>query len=161
MNLDLPTEPNAGLLNGIWFVFPDGDRTIRLWGSTLSGKEKIYVDGELVQESRSLRTKATHEFNIDSDVYRTEFSVTLRGRTTCVLYKNGAQIAQQTFDYQGSRFVKLWVLIIVSGALGFLAAVYELLPSSLGAYFGLFSIVVLAIIAFEMTNAKIVLIDRE
>jgi len=53
------------LSGGTWFVLSSGPNVIRVWGSSLSGLERVYVDEALVSERRSLGRVSLHEFSLD------------------------------------------------------------------------------------------------
>ncbi|MCC5856168.1 MAG: hypothetical protein JJU10_10910 [Idiomarina sp.] len=48
---------------------------IRVWFSTYSGHEKVYVDDQLVSEGRSWRFKNVHHFDIDGEPHELELFV--------------------------------------------------------------------------------------
>ena len=49
--------------------FDVGDHTIRFTGSTLSGKERVYVDEQLVCQQRSWKLYNEHHFELDGAPY--------------------------------------------------------------------------------------------
>jgi hypothetical protein len=48
----LPEKSEASTSSGIWFVWNDGNNTIRVWSSAINGKEKIYLNDKLISEKK-------------------------------------------------------------------------------------------------------------
>ncbi len=80
--------------NGFNFEFEDANHLINVHCSSVSGKESIYLDGELVASKRSFRRKSSMTFSIDGDNYEVEFNVVdmLKGETHCTLIKNNLHV---------------------------------------------------------------------
>ncbi|CUS47850.1 MAG: Glutathionylspermidine synthase [Idiomarinaceae bacterium HL-53] len=55
--------------------FEHAGRQIRIWFSTYSGAEKVFIDEDLVSEARSWRFKNTHKITIGNDQYQIDVSV--------------------------------------------------------------------------------------
>lgn len=79
---------------GFSFDFTDADHNISVRCSSITGKETVYVDDNLVAEKRSFRRKSSMNFNIGEDSYEVEFNVVnmLKGETHCTLIKNEAHL---------------------------------------------------------------------
>jgi len=105
---NLPETSQASIRKGFWFVFKDGETTIRIWGASLSGKEKIYVNDALVSESRSQKRNSEHQFKIVNDQYKLTINVLsmLKGPIECKLYKNGVLLKKQTCHHRTNNKVK-------------------------------------------------------
>ena len=60
----------------------------RAGGSSISGKEFVYINDELVSTKRSKSTLSEHEFSVDGNNYKLEFDVLdkLKGELACRLY---------------------------------------------------------------------------
>ncbi|MEQ8289954.1 MAG: hypothetical protein RIB78_09535 [Gammaproteobacteria bacterium] len=84
---DKPVSPPV-INKGYDFRFDFNGLSFRAGGSPLSGKEYVYVDGELISSQRSISTLSTHEFAIHSDHYRLELEVLdkSKGELACRLY---------------------------------------------------------------------------
>jgi len=82
----LPNTSQASPTKGIWFVHNDGINTIRFFGSTI-GKEKIFLNEELVSEHRSMKLKSAHKFeDKNGNTYDIKISTTslLKGEMECL-----------------------------------------------------------------------------
>ena len=84
------------LFHGYHIPFEDNESSIDYWFSAWSGKEKVFVDGNLVSSKRNYSKKSKHTFSIGSDRYSLDMNVTqlLTGTTTCSLEKNGNRLKQ-------------------------------------------------------------------
>lgn len=119
------------------------DRAIKLWFSTFSGKEKVYVNDELVSEGRSWRFKNIHRFTYQGTNYEVEVGVDgWRGLLSSIykieLRADGQRIDQDEIDYMASMGAKgkdgkfsiakfLWSLLpffVVGGVIGFIVGFY-------------------------------------
>ena len=58
----IPDKSEGSIKKGIWFIYNDGINTIQIWGSSLNGKEKIFLNNELFYEQRNLTKKSTYNF---------------------------------------------------------------------------------------------------
>jgi hypothetical protein len=103
MSEALPNTSGASLTNGVWFVFPLGQRTIRAWGSAASGLERIYVDHVVVSERRSASRRSTHEFTIEGEPYSVTFVTggRFRMQLDCTLARS--DIPLKTFEARANR----------------------------------------------------------
>jgi hypothetical protein len=98
----LPNTSKASFARGFWFVFHDGGRAIRAWGSAFSGLERIYLDNAIVSEGRNLKREGIHQFSIDGVGYSITFrtSNVLKGPLVCRLEKNGLVIKSLSCSYR-------------------------------------------------------------
>ena len=80
--------------DGFNFDFEDAGHVINVHCSSVSGKESIYLDGELVASKRSYRRKSSMKFTVDENNYEVEFNVVdmLKGETHCTLIKNDLHV---------------------------------------------------------------------
>ena len=95
---------------GYILVFRDGADEIEVYASAISGKEKVYFNGDIVSEKRNMAFTTRHEFTVGKNSYRVTLIVTscLRGGVECSLHKNGRKIGyEEQILYQGS-----WAKII-------------------------------------------------
>ncbi|MBL1140799.1 MAG: hypothetical protein HND53_02100 [Proteobacteria bacterium] len=74
--------------NGYKFQFEFNGLSFRAGGSSVSGKEAVYVNDELVSSKRSQSTLSEHEFSVDGNNYKLEFEVLdkSKGELACRLY---------------------------------------------------------------------------
>ena len=84
--------PNAviDVSDGYSFTFEIDGIVIRACGSGFSGKESVFLDDELVSETRTHKTTSAHEFTCGNIDYRVEFEVInmIKGQLACRLYRN-------------------------------------------------------------------------
>jgi len=80
--------------DGFSYDFEDAGHVIHVHCSSISGKESIYLDGDLIASKRSFKRKSSMTFNIGEDNYEIEFNVVdmLKGETHCTLIKNDVHV---------------------------------------------------------------------
>ena len=90
----LPQNSTGSVTGGIWFVFSHEGNTIRVWGSSLTGKERIYVEDQIVAEARNFKRHEKLEFSIGDKKYAVTFNVIsmAKGQLECILSCNGASV---------------------------------------------------------------------
>jgi|GEM_PF-1833749 len=94
MNSNLPNESYINISKGIWFVYHDGESTIRLHNSNL-GNERVYLNEDIVSEQRSMSMINEHHFEGNNgDLYVVKIIVKslLKGKVECLIYKNQVQV---------------------------------------------------------------------
>ena len=76
---------------------------IDVWGSAWTGMEKVWLNGELVSEKRSLRFKTIHCFSVGADEYEVELDATkfYKSEVIVSIVKNGAHA--KTVRYNAFR----------------------------------------------------------
>ena len=145
MTEPLPNTSGGSLSEGVWFVFPHGARTIRAWGSSVTGMERIYVDEKAVSEHRSARRISRHEFDVDGEPHSITFNTkgALRMELQCTLAKRDIPVKAYavTFDRKTVTSPGRMILSIVAGLLVGAAYAYFRLP--LWAAVGLFALILL------------------
>ena len=82
---------------GYNFHFDVDGHHIHSYGSSRSGKEIVYVDGEVVSERRSFRKRSQIEFLLDGDKYELEYHMIsmFTGELHCTLIKNDVHVETQ------------------------------------------------------------------
>lgn len=94
----LPDHSEANSVSGIWFVFPDEVAIIKVWLSTMTGKEKVYANEALVYETRNIHKFATH-YDIDYAGHQYEVEILTRNIMTftiaCNLFREGRLVGAQ------------------------------------------------------------------
>ncbi|AXG72058.1 hypothetical protein KORDIASMS9_04320 [Kordia sp. SMS9] len=112
----LPTTSQGSIAKGIWLVHNDGVNTIRFFGSN-TGKEKVFLNEELVSERRNLKLQSVHEFQDDrGNNYEIRFTTTsiFKGSMLCSIYKNTELIKNFTTSFRrGKNFTLLRFLILI------------------------------------------------
>lgn len=107
---------------GYNFYFNLNNHEIHVYGSSLSGKEIIYVDGEIVCEKRSLLTTSNLEFILDGDKIEVELNVVslLKSEMHCVLIKNDVHVETQIISSSPKTF---WMSFAAGTIMGFVGMV--------------------------------------
>ena len=108
---DLPLRSSANMTKGLWFVHQEEDVIIRVWGSTMSGKERVYLNDDLVSE-KTVVTKlvSIHRCEYAGNSYEVEFRLRSFSDYTyeCNIYRDGHLLKSFTSGYQlnGEMYVK-------------------------------------------------------
>lgn len=106
--------------DGFSFNFEFGHHKIHAWGSAKSGKEKVFVDGQVVGEKRSFTRRSVIPFTIGNDELEIEFHTVslLTAELHCSLIKNGVhvetqkQVPKYTADKKKSKWrIAFWFVI--------------------------------------------------
>jgi len=102
----LPEKNIASIKDGFWFVFHDGDITITAGGSSVSGKEYIYINQKLVTEKRSIKKKSEHIIEFNGNKYTIIFHMKkiMTGDLKCSLLKNDTLLKAYQASYN-SKFI--------------------------------------------------------
>jgi|SRR5690554_271536 len=111
----IPKKTQASLRKGNWLIHEDGDNVIQIWTSNLSGKEKVFVNNELISEKRNLKKEAFHEFSDEQGVkYKVLFKTTSvsKGSSTCLIIRNEATIKTFFIKYVSGKMINLKQLLI-------------------------------------------------
>jgi len=102
-----PDSSKAGSFSGLWFVFLDEPKKIALWASSITGKQEVYVDDQLVSSCRSMLVRAKHEFSISEIQYEIELVIEKlkKGSFRCVLKKSGVVVDAYATEYNSKSSV--------------------------------------------------------
>jgi uncharacterized membrane protein len=125
----IPTSSQVSLSKGFWFIFRDGEREIAAHGSAISGQERIFVNGELISEKRSLSKTSEHQFTVGNNTYIVMFLVPqiLQGKMECSLIKDGRCIqAFRTYPQHKFKIVRALVALLVGAICGLLLSFFKL-----------------------------------
>jgi hypothetical protein len=90
---NMKNNGSYSLLKGYSFSFDDEGKEILAWFSSLSGRETIYVDGELVSSQRNISMKSSNNFMIGDNKYSITLKIVnvFKGPVICTLTKNGKE----------------------------------------------------------------------
>ncbi|TAJ24717.1 MAG: hypothetical protein EPO67_22650 [Reyranella sp.] len=131
-----PETSRVSFLGGYWFIFSDHGRQIAGWGSSLTGRERIYVGGALVSEQRKIRRQTAHDFSVDEHRYRVSFEVE-RSLVRCRLERDGAAVAALQIRRLQRRYLTEWQIgalaIVLVGAAAWVSETFALSYWPLGA----------------------------
>ncbi len=137
---NIPTTSQHSLLNGMWFIFKDGNREIAAYSSSTSGRESVFINGELISDKKSLRLKSIHTFTFESIDYNLVIVVhgLCMDKVQCSLAKNDVRIAlirmyfsNNSFESNNFLLTLMFFLMILLGT----HFIYPLLVPFLIAYF--------------------------
>ncbi len=121
----LPDKSRYSLKDGLWLVHNDGINTIRIFGSN-TGKERIYLNEEVVVEDRNIGLKSEHHFKDNGEnAYEliAESTSLIKGKSTFALRRNGELIRTFNTEYQkgnNSFFIRLVIVIACSVVFSFI-----------------------------------------
>jgi hypothetical protein len=125
--------------NGYWFFFNDGEDRIAVFGSAMTGKEKVFFNDELVSEHRSLGFNSCHRFERGGRSYEILFLVTnlMRGAIECIALSGDRVIGRETKAFYTDTRKGFWtrIALFFAGGLFFgigVAAILE--DTGLGAW---------------------------
>jgi len=128
----IPDKSEASIKNGNWFIHNDEMNTIQIWGSNINGKEKVFLNNELVSEQRSMKMQNSHNFQ-DENGQRYEVKFVTenmwKGILKCTIKKEDTVLKVFKTKYiNGKNFtLKNFLILIVTSALwGFVMATYNL-----------------------------------
>lgn len=158
----IPDKSETSIKNGNWFIYKDGQNVIQIWGSNLNGKEKVFLNNELVSEQRSMKMQSSHNFkDKNGQNYEVMFHTQslLKGSLECIIKKEDVVLKIFKTKYiRGKNFtLKRFVILILASAIYvFLMAEYNL-PNFT---FFIFLILVL-IIHFKTRDKGEILIEEE
>jgi len=76
----LPENSCASLSKGMWYVFHDGQNTIRAWGPGWSGLERIYFNDHMLTKGRHRKRVEEFMFEQEGHRYRVQCSSSNRHR---------------------------------------------------------------------------------
>ena len=99
------------LRGGIWFHFEVDGKQINVHGSAWNGRERVWIDDELVSDIRSFSVESKHEIELNGRALTLEFSATsiLRGDYRARVLENGVILREAPRSYvpagtSGRRF---------------------------------------------------------
>ncbi len=123
-------------IKGYVFSFEDNNNHIIAWFSALSGREKVFVNKELVASNWNFSKNSSNTFEVNDDVYSTSLEVKslLKGPIICTLIKNSKPYKRKklVFQREGSKgsnkafFLRLLPYLVLGLVLGFIGSHYQL-----------------------------------
>ena len=99
------------MTKGLWFVHQEEDVIIRVWGSTMSGKERVYINDDMVSE-KTVVTKfvSIHRCSYAGSNYEVEFRLRTSSdyQYECNIYRDGHLLKSFMSGYQpnGEMYVR-------------------------------------------------------
>lgn len=151
-----PETSRASYLGGYWFIFSDEGRQIAAWGSTLTGLERIYVDGTPVSERRKLERQSGHDFSAGGRRYRVSFEVK-RPILRCRLERDGEEMGALQIRWLQRRYLTVWQMlamaIVLTGAAAWIA---ETFATSYWPLYAAAAILVVVVYCYAIIGSKFV-----
>lgn len=148
----IPSESTGSISKGLWFICKDGNNTLKAWGSCFNGKERVYLNDQLVSETQSIISCKEHTFKDNDDLYKVSLTVDRKSKALveCRFYRNNELLKTLKSEFVKGRILtwkKLSVIILVSVFYGAAAGLFKF-PT---AYFYFF--LVLVIFCFLLTTS--------
>jgi len=115
----------ASYSNGYWYYFEDEENDITVNASAWSGKERVFINDELVSSKRRLTRQSSHAFHYHGVPYEVQFRLTsfLAGEHECRIIKAGEEIGRKRIAfYSGSasdvarKITQFFLMGIFAGA---------------------------------------------
>ena len=150
----IPAKSTTSIKEGNWYIYHDGGNVIQVWSSNLSGKEKVYLNNELVSEKRSMKMQSMHHFtDKDGQDYEVRFITQslLKGLLDCEIRKEDQLLKIFKTRYvRGRNFTlkRFLILMLISILFGWIKAVYQF-PD-----FTIIIVILLVMILHLMTREK-------
>ena len=117
----------ASFRKGSNIVFKDNSKTIRIWGSGWTGREKIWVNDKLVSDRRSFGFNPWHRFDFDDHLYEVIINVDGEnfGAILVSILKDGvltyrAQTNNVTKTKNGKPSLAYAISVLIGAIAGFL-----------------------------------------
>ncbi len=98
MSTTQPTSANQAKnkfsISGWESYFDLGENTITVWGSTHTGLERVYLNGQLMSEKRNWRFNSNHVFQLDGQQIEVKIIVVsmLSGKVRIEIWRDGEQL---------------------------------------------------------------------
>ena len=108
--MEQDVEP--GFRNGFWFFFEIDGHQVTVHNSAISGRERIWVDDELVASGITWRKTSRRTIEIDGRPVEVVLSLPslLKARMTCELRHNGEQLAYAEKEVRTDKPVSPWAI---------------------------------------------------
>jgi len=158
----IPDKSEASIKDGTWFIHSDEINKIQVWGSNLTGKEKVFLNNELVSEERSMKMQNSHKFK-DKNGHNYEVKIEagslLNGEIICELRRDNTILRIFKTRYlkgKNSTLKRFLIIIFASAVFGVLSSIFELSDLT----FFIFLALVL-IIDFATRNKGEIIIEEE
>ena len=93
------------VFHGATFVFRVGSSTVRVWGSSFTGIERVYVDDVLASERQTFRIRGEHRIQVANEQYAVSLETRpVLGIIRCSLLRsNGTAIARSVAKFNHFR----------------------------------------------------------
>ena len=107
-------DVEAGIRNGFWFFFELDGHQVTIHNSAISGRERVWVDDELVATGITWRKTSRRTIEIDGRPVEVVLSLPslLVARMTCELRHNGEQLAYAEKEVRPDKPVSPWAIVV-------------------------------------------------
>ncbi|PKM04534.1 MAG: hypothetical protein CVV16_04920 [Gammaproteobacteria bacterium HGW-Gammaproteobacteria-6] len=142
------------IINGMSFAFDDDGNKIVAWFSSLTGLEKIYVNGSLVSSQRNISRRSINEFKIGENLYSVNMEAVtlLKGPFVCTLLKNGIDLKRKKVSFANPSTLSRLAIFIMAGLfLGYINSIFA--PPKAIFYLVLLAVFI-GIVIFGVKNGK-------
>ena len=142
----IPENTQANLKEGNWLIHKDGINVIQVWGSNFNGKEKVFLNNELVSEGRNrLKKESVHHFqDKNGDQYEVKFETISisKGVMECAIKKenNILKVFKTTYVKGKNSVFRIFIPILAGGLLVYTATIDLPLGVILILYIGLIAL---------------------
>ena len=119
----IPENTQANLKEGNWFIHKDGINVIQVWGSNFNGKEKVFLNNEIVSERRNrIKKQSAHHFQDENgDQYEVKFETTSisEGVMECTIKKENKilKVFKTTYVKGKNSVFRIFIPILAGGLL--------------------------------------------
>ena len=109
------------------------------WGSSVTGRERVFVDGVQVSEQRTYRRRTVHDFAVGEHRYRLTFDLASRqrGEILCILERDGVAVRVLRGNWFSNHQLSLWqtaiLAVALTGAAAWMSETYDVSYWPLGA----------------------------
>ena len=127
----IPTTSQASTFKGFWFIFRDGDTIIAAHGSSWSGRERLFINNELISEQRTYRKRSIHPFIFAEDLYEVVFEVPRQIfwlELKCSLSKNGICIGRFKMGYKLGHIIVKFIFFVLGEVIILAVALFLNIP---------------------------------
>ncbi len=128
----IPVKSEASIKKGNWFIYYDGINVIQVWGSNLNGKEKVFLNNQLVSEKRSVKMQSSHDFtDKNGNHYEViiEVQSLLQGSIRCILKRDNHILRTFKTEFIKGKiftFKRFSLVVVASVIFGVLQGIYAL-----------------------------------
>lgn len=119
--LERTVSTRSVLSRGFWFYFEHKGHRIAVHNSAWTGRERVYVDDELVATTLSFRTRSRLPFMLDDEPLAVELRVVdlwTRPRVECLLFDGETLLAHERLAYSTSHKTSVQYALLMGAVMG-------------------------------------------
>ncbi len=124
---ETPKISSYDLKDGLWFIFYDNETKISYWNSSVSGKEKIYINDILFSEKINLTLSSENIFDYNGVKYKLTYNCNKRLQDIyeCRFYKNDSFVKKFAIRLSFNKQRPVYAIILSIGFGLFMDLAYE------------------------------------